>query len=187
MLVWTLMVIAMMWPIWARTANRTWSVTFRRWRPAALGAFLGTVTVLWIVAGAASKVAVGWPTGALPGWTWTSLCFVAAAALMFSIRRRRLLRRCEPLPVLAPGGRRALFTAARLGWASWTRCAILCGPVMLAMLGPHQLLLMLGGSAAVWWEQRYPRRWQDPVPVQILAGAAIVACLLGVMDGFPAR
>jgi hypothetical protein len=50
---------------------------------------------------------------------------------------------------------------------------LLCGPVMLAMVAAHSLPLMIGGSAAVWWEQRHPRAWRDPVPVVVLAATAV--------------
>jgi hypothetical protein len=42
------------------------------------------------------------------------------------------------------------------------------------MVGAHQLPVMVGGSAAVWWEQRHPRAFRDWVLVAILAATAIV-------------
>ena len=54
------------------------------------------------------------------------------------------------------------------------RCVALCGPVMLAMVSSHQLLLMLGGFAAVWWEQRHPRAFRDPVPIALLVITAVI-------------
>jgi hypothetical protein len=110
----------------------------------------------------------------VPAWVWSVAWLVVAVAVTWSMWRARLLRTCGRIGVIAPAGRRALITASGSGVCMFPRCVALCGPVMLAMVSSHQLLLMLGGSAAVWWEQRHPRAWRDPVPVALLVITAVV-------------
>jgi hypothetical protein len=97
-----------------------------------------------------------------------------AIASTRSLWRTRTLQRCLRISVIAPFGYRAITTAAQTAARAWPRCALLCGPVMVAMVGAHQLPVMVGGSAAVWWEQRHPRAFRDWVLVAILAATAIV-------------
>ncbi|MFZ1411566.1 MAG: hypothetical protein WAS07_08915, partial [Micropruina sp.] len=77
----------------------------------------------------------------------------------------------------APAVRGAVRAGVRFG----VRCGLLCAPVMLAMAA-HQPLLMLLGTAGVWWEQTHPRRLRDPLPpaLYVLAGVAGLAASLGV-------
>ena len=56
---------------------------------------------------------------------------------------------------------------------------------MVAMVAAHQLPLMIGGSAAVWWEQRHPHAWRDPVPVTILAATAALVLGTYLWKGTP--
>jgi hypothetical protein len=178
-LLWTLMVVAMMWPLWSRTVDRAWRATFRGWRTLGLALFLVTVTGLWLAIGVIARMTFLATAPVAATWTWP-LCWLLVALLALrSSNRRVLLARCQPLRVVAPRGRRAVATAVRIGWRSWPRCAVLCGPVMVAMAGPHQPAVMLGGSAAVWWEQRYPRRHRDPVPAVVLTVTAIAVVVLG--------
>ncbi len=165
---WLLMVVAMMWPLYATATAALARMTFRRWRIAAVAAHVGTITGLWLAFGLLGWVAFRLVENLVPAWAWSVAWLVVAVAATTSLWRTRLLRACGRIGVIAPAGRRALVTASGSGAGAFPRCVALCGPVMLAMVGSHDLLLMLGGSAAVWWEQRHPRAFRDPVPVSLL-------------------
>jgi hypothetical protein len=171
---WLLMVVAMMWPLYATSTAALARMTFRRWRVAAVAAHVGTITSMWLAFGL-----VGWGAfllveNSVPTWAWSVAWLVAAVAVTRSMWRTRLLRTCGRIGVIAPAGRRALVTASGSGVRMFPRCVALCGPVMLAMVSSHELVLMLGGSAAVWWEQRHPRAFRDPVPVSLLVITAVM-------------
>ena len=68
-----------------------------------------------------------------------------------------------------------MITAARAGLLTWQRCALLCGPMMLAMVVGHSLVLMVCASLAAWWESWHPRAWRDRVPVTLIAAGGAVA------------
>ncbi len=65
------------------------------------------------------------------------------------------------------------MSAARAGLVSWRRCAVLCGPVMTAMVVGHGVVMLACASLAAWWEAAHPRRRHDPVPPMLLAGALV--------------
>lgn len=168
---WTLMVVAMMWPLAVPTVGAVHRSAFRAWRARLDIVCVATVTVLWLVAGLAGA-SVARVLAVQPRSVWWQLASLGLALVLFgSARRRRLLEQCLRLPALAPGGRRGLLTAARAGVMSWRRCALLCGPLMLAMTVGHSLALMVGASLAAWWEAWHPRTWRDPVPVLLVAAA----------------
>lgn len=180
---WLLMVVAMMWPLTVPTVGAITRSSFRGWR-ARLGAVcLATVTILWLALGLAGAVfarALSVP----PASVWWQLVFVGLALVAFrSSRRSRLLEKCLRLPVLAPGGRRGVVTAMRAGVVTWRRCALLCGPVMLAMTVGHSPVLMVSASLAAWWEAWHPRAWRDPVPVVLIAGAGAWVTAAALLDG----
>ena len=169
---WTLMVAAMMWPLAVPTVSAIGRAAFRGWRAALVVACLCSLTVLWLVSGLAVAAVAG-ALGVRAGSTAWPLSWVAVAVLLtLSARRARVLWQCSRLSAVAPGGLRGLRTASVAGVVEWRRCAMLCGPVMTAMVVGHDPVLMLGASLAVWWETAHPRARRDPVPVLLLAAAA---------------
>lgn len=180
---WLLMVVAMMWPLWLRPADRTWRATFRRWRVPAVVVLMATTTGLWMTTGIAVHLVYSTVVPQSRAWLWTTACLALVLAINRTSRRRVLLANCQRMSVIAPRGRRALRTAVRQGWRGWCRCALLCGPVMLAMVPAHDPVLMVGGSFAVWWEQNHPRSWRDPIPVWVLSVLAVLSALDGVLMG----
>jgi len=183
---WALMVVAMMWPLAVPATDAVVRAAYRRWRPALAATCLATFTVLWLAVGAAGAAVAG-ALAVDPqtdGWVLTWLAVAVAGT--WSSHRHRLLSRCGRFPVIAPGGRRGLSAAVRAGAVVWRRCALLCGPVMLAMVGGHGTALMVCASLAVWWEAWHPRAWRDPVPALLLVCGA-VATLLGpaLAEGLP--
>jgi hypothetical protein len=165
---WALMVVAMMWPLYGIAAAAIAAATFRRWQVITVATFVMVISVLWIGFGWAARAAY---LLLHPPPAWWALAWLAVAiASTRSLWRARALQRCLRMSVLAPCGGRAIVTAAQTAAREWPRCLLLCGPVMVAMVSAHQLVVMIGGSAAVWWEQRHPRAFRDPVPVAILVG-----------------
>lgn len=180
---WLLMVVAMMWPLSVPTVEAIARSGFHGWRTRLGVVCLATVTVLWLGVGLAGAL-VARTLAVAPGSLRWQLAFVCLALVAFgSSRRRRLLETCTRLPALAPGGRRGVVTAARAGVLTWRRCALLCGPVMLAMAVGHSPVLMLGASLAAWWEAWHPRAWRDPVPVLLIAGAGAWIAAAALLEG----
>jgi hypothetical protein len=180
---WLVMVAAMMWPLAVPTVDALSRATYAGWRTRLVLTCLATVTVLWLAAGllvAGLAQLAGVPAGS--GWWQLGWVAVALVALR-SARRARLLWLCLQLPPLAPGGRRGLVSSVRAGLVTWRRCALLCGPVMAAMVVGHDPVLLVCSSLAVWWEAAHPRAWHDRVPVLLLAGAAAWLVLGEVWTG----
>jgi hypothetical protein len=178
---WLLMVVAMMWPLAVPTVNRVWRAAYPRWRVRLALTVMATVTVLWLafglVVGTAAMV-----TRVAAGSVWWQLAFLAVAAVAWrSARRARVLWRCVKLPPVAPGGLRGLGSASRAGLVAWRRCAVLCGPLMVAMAVGHTLAVLVAASLSAWWETRHPRAWRDPVPLALLGVAALGAVGAAVM------
>lgn len=169
---WLLMVVAMMWPLAIPTLDAVSRAGFRSWRTRLTLVTLATLTLLWLglgLIGASIASAAGVPAGSV----WWQLAWVGVAiALTRSARRARLLWTCLRLGPLAPGGRRGVGTAAQAGVVTWRRCALLCGPVMLAMTVGHSPVVLVAGSLVAWWEAWHPRAWRDPVPLLLLVVAA---------------
>lgn len=180
---WDLMVVAMMWPLWNRPVDRTWRSTFPRWRIAGCALLVASATTMWLLFGMAGHYVLAVTVPSDVTSMWTSGWLLVALVLMRSSTRRVLLGKCHRQHVVAPKGRRAVFTSVRQGWWTWWRCALLCGPVMVSMLGSHDLTVMIGGTATVWWEQRYPRRWKDRIPVIMLAVTLAMSLADGVAMG----
>jgi hypothetical protein len=177
---WMLMVAAMMWPLYEMPAAAIAQASFRRWRAVTVGTFVVVLSASWLVFGYIARAAYRLVGTALPPWVWAVSWLAVAIAATWPAWRARALRKCRRVGVQAPHGRRAIVTAAQNAVRQLPRCMLLCGPVMVAMVAAHQLPLMLGGSLAVWWEQRHPRAWRDPVPAVILAvtGVVVLAGLL---------
>ncbi|MET4157770.1 DUF2182 domain-containing protein [Agromyces sp. PvR057] len=172
---WLLMVVAMMWPLLVPLANRIAGGSFPSWRIGLPIVAIAVSTMLWlafgVVAGAFAQLAAI-PAGSL--W-WQLAAFTVAGLARWSARRARLLTRCAVTPPIAPGGGRGIRTAARAGAVEWRRCAILCGPLMLAMVPGHSVVVLAAASLSVWWEARHPRAWRDPVPLALIVVAGIGA------------
>ncbi|QEO15670.1 DUF2182 domain-containing protein [Agromyces intestinalis] len=172
---WLLMVAAMMWPLLAASADRIAAGSFRRWRFALPAVAVGTATALWLgfglAAGTVAQLAAV-PEGSL---RWQLAALAVAALARRSAWRARLLSRCAVAPPVAPAGRRGILTAARAGATEWRRCALLCGPLMVAMVVGHSPIVLAAASLAVWWEARHPRAWRDPVPLALIIVAGIGA------------
>ena len=170
---WLLMVMAMMWPLVVPTVNRVGRAAYPRWRLRLTVTAMATVTLLWLALGLVAA-SVAQVAGVPEGSVWWQLAFLAVAALAWrSARRARLLRRCVKLPPVAPGGRRGLVGATRVGLVAWRRCAVLCGPVMVAMTVGHTLVVLVAASLSAWWETRHAWAWRDPVPLALLGVAAL--------------
>ena len=180
---WLLMLVAMMWPLAVPTLTVVGRAAFPGWRTALVTACLGTLTALWLVAGlvAGSVAHLLGAQGQSLGWQlgWVAVALLAGR----SARRARLLERCSRVSAVAPGGVRGLVSAARAGAGDWRRCALLCGPVMTAMVVGHSPALLLGASLAAWWESAHLRAWRDPVPALLLGAVAIVLVLVEVGPG----
>jgi hypothetical protein len=181
LLAWLLMVAAMMWPLAVPALAAVHRAAFRRRRVLLVATCLGTVTALWVGAGLA--VAAAAHLGAVPAGSvaWQLTWIVAAALATRSARRARVLWRCGRLPPIAPGGLRGVRTAALAGVAAWRRCAVLCGPLMVAMVVGHDPVLMVSASLAAWWEAAHPRAWRDPVPVLLLVAGGAWLLLVDVV------
>jgi predicted metal-binding membrane protein len=179
---WLLMVVAMMWPLAVPTVGAVARASFRGWGVRLAAACLATVTLLWLAFGVAGAV-VARLFAVRPGSLGWQLVFVGVALLALgSVRRSRVLEKCLRLPPLAPGGRRGLVTAARAGLLTWRRCALLCGPMMLAMTVGHSVVLMGCASLAAWWEAWHPRAWHDRVPIALVAGGGLWLVLSPLVD-----
>lgn len=178
LLAWLLMVAAMMWPLTAPALVVVSRGAFRAWRAPLAVTCLGTVTVLWVIAGLAiASLAHVLGVPALSRiWQigWVAVALLAGR----SARRARVLWRCTKIPAVAPGGARGVVSASIAGAVTWRRCALLCGPLMAAMVVGHDPVLTLSASFAAWWEAAHPRTWRDPVPTLLLTVAAAWLLLL---------
>lgn len=170
---WLLMVIAMMWPLAVPTVGAVSRSSFRGWRTRLGMVCLATVTVLWLAFGVAGALLARLLDVRPGSLGWQVACVGLALVAFRSARRRRVLETCLRLPSLAPGGRRGVITAARAGLLTWQRCALLCGPTMLAMSVGHSIVLMVCASLAAWWESWHPRAWRDRVPVALVAAGGL--------------
>lgn len=169
---WILMVVAMMWPLALPTVSAVSRASFRRWRVPMLLVCLGAFTVLWLAGGLALASVARLAKVPEHSREWQLAWVVLAVAALWSARRTRLWWRCAQLGPIAPSGRRGLTTSAQAGFISWRRCALLCGPLMAAMVVGHSPVVLVCASASSWWEATHRRAWRDRVPLLILAAAA---------------
>jgi len=176
---WVLMVAAMMLPVLApqvRTLAMR-SLWPRRQRSAAF--FVVGYAVVWVVAGGAllaALVALGVEPLGLP---WLIGILLVAAVWQVSTPRKRVMRRCGSLRLGAATGLSADLNCARVGVRAGGRCLVTCGPLMLAMVASHSLLLMAGLLAVMLSERsRGPdprRRVGRPLEAWAIVGLAVVA------------
>lgn len=178
---WLLMTAAMMWPLIAPTIERVAHAAYPRWRLTLTATTLATATALWLALGLLGALAA--QIGSVPvGSVAWQVAFLGVAALAWgSARRARLLATCAKLPPIAPGGARGLRTAVRVGVVSWKRCALLCGPLMIAMVVGHNPVVLIAASLSVWWEAWHPRAWRDRVPLALIVVAGLGAVAGGVL------
>lgn len=170
---WLLMVAAMMWPLAVPALGALSRASYRGWRVRLVLTGLATVTALWLAAGLLVALAAQLARVPMGSWWWQLGWVAGALVALRSARRARLLWVCLRLPALAPGGRRGLRTSMQAGVVIWRRCALLCGPVMAAMVVGHSPVLLVCSSLAVWWEAAHPRAWHDRVPALLLGLAAL--------------
>lgn len=141
---WVLMVAAMMLPVVAPQVRNVAmrSLWLRRQRSA--GLFVVGYVAVWVAVGAVVLT----PLVALDlhplGTPWLVGILIVAAAWQVSPPRRRILRRCASLRLGPAAGRSADLDCAKAGVRSGRRCLATCGPLMLAMVASHSLLLMAG-------------------------------------------
>jgi hypothetical protein len=178
---WALMIVAMMWPLYAGVVAAIATATFRRWQVSSVAAFITVTSALWIGFGWAARI-IFLLVRPSPMW-WAVVWLGVAIVSTRSLWRTRALQRCLRISVIAPSGFRAITTAAQTAARAWPRCALLCAPVMVVMVDSHQLPVMVGGSAAVWWEQRHPRAFRAWVPVAILVATLVVILAGDVLGG----
>ena len=179
---WLLMVAAMMWPL----ADPHWPPFVGR--PSAAGASGWSRRVSHghgPVGRGRSRRRRGAQLGAVPARQrpWQVSWLAVAALVTRSTRRARVLWRCGKLPPVAPGGLRGVCHGPIAGVAAWRRCAVLCGPLMTAMVVGHDPVLMVSASLAAWWEAAHPRAWRDPVPVLLLVVGGAWLLLVNVVLG----
>ena len=89
---WLLMVVAMMWPLYAASTAALARTTFRRWRVAAVLAHVGAITGLWMAFGLVGRGAYLLVDDFVPAWAWSAAWLVVAVAATWSMWRARLLR-----------------------------------------------------------------------------------------------
>lgn len=179
---WLLMVAGMMWPLLVPTVNRVSRAGFPRWRPVLTATTLLTSTLLWMGLGLAAALVAQLAAVPVGSLLW-QLAFLAVAVLAWrSARRSRLLWRCSKLPPIAPSGWRGVRSAAQVGIVDWKRCALLCGPLMVAMVVGHNLVFLVAASLSVWWEAWHPRARRDRVPLALIVVAGLGAVRAGMLS-----
>jgi hypothetical protein len=143
---WTLMVIAMMFPLVITPVRATAERSLWRRRHRAIAEFLAGYVLVWLVVGAITISVLT----ALPLVAWlgrglsTGLGLVLAAAWQLAPARRRALRACHRTAPLAGHGWRADRDCLVYGLTSGGRCVLTCGAMMLAcLLSAHSIALMV--------------------------------------------
>ena len=183
---WVLMVVAMMLPVVAPQVRTVAMRSLWTRRQRSSGAFLIGYVAVWVVVGGVllgPLVALdAYPLGA----AWLVGILLVAAAWQVSAPRRRLLRRCASLRLGVADGRAADVDCARAGLRSGVRCLATCGPIMLAMLAGHSVLLMAALLVVLLSERsRGPdpvRRAGRPREAWMLVGIALVAGLAAALS-----
>jgi predicted metal-binding membrane protein len=183
---WVLMVLAMMLPVVApqvRTLALR-SLWTRRERSAAF--FTVAYVSVWAAAGA-MLLAVLVALDAEPlGTPWLIGFLLGAALWQVSTPRRRFMRRCGSLRLRRPSGLAADLNCLRVGVSSGARCLVTCGPLMLAMVASHSLLLMVGLLGVMLSERgRGPdpvRRAGRPLEAWVIVGFAALASVALVLS-----
>jgi predicted metal-binding membrane protein len=143
---WTLMVIAMMFPLTIPMVRVTAERSLWRRRHRAIAEFLAGYVLVWLVVGAIGT----WVLSSLQGFFGigpnlsASLGLVAAAAWQLAPTKRRALRACHRTVPLAGRGWRADRDCVAYGFTSGGHCVVNCGPMMFAcLLAAHNIPVMV--------------------------------------------
>jgi predicted metal-binding membrane protein len=139
---WTVMSVAMMFPVAAAGARRIAQASLWRRRHIAMAEFLVGYLAVWALIGlvAVWVVSMVWPHGA-PRYTVAAALLVAAVWQVTPIRRR-VLRRCRGPAFVNVRGWQSDRDCSMEGVKYGRRCVVTCGPVMAVMALGHSLLLM---------------------------------------------
>lgn len=139
---WTVMSMAMMFPVAAPGARRIAQASLWRRRHIAMAEFLGGYLAVWALVGLAAVwiVSLVWPLGA-PRYV-VAVALITAAGWQVMPTRRRVLRRCRGPARVNVRGWRADWDCATEGITDGRRCVVTCGPLMAVMAVGHSLLLM---------------------------------------------
>jgi predicted metal-binding membrane protein len=178
---WTVMTVAMMFPVAAAGARRIARASMWHRRHIAMAEFLAGYLAVWALVGlvAVWVVSLVWPNGA-PRYT-VAVALAAAAAWQVTPIRRRLLRRCRGPAFVNVRGWRADRDCTAEGLNDGRRCVVTCGPVMAVMAVGHSLFLMAFLTVLLLTERaRGPNPDQragrpfEAVCLAALAGAVLV-------------
>ncbi|MCV7286907.1 DUF2182 domain-containing protein [Mycolicibacterium wolinskyi] len=174
---WTVMAVAMMFPLAAAGARRIALASLWRRRHLAIGEYLVGYLSVWAVAGLVAIVAVAavWPDGAPPQAVPVVL-LIAALWQVYPVRRRALAR-CRGSGFVNVRGWRADRDCVADGWNYGTKCLLTCGPVMAVMAVGHSLIVMACVTVLLLTE-----RARGPNPAQ-RAGRPLEAVGLVVIAG----
>lgn len=164
---WMLMIVAMMFPLIANSAQNVAarSLWFRRQR--AIAGFVFGYLCVWLIVGIAVSLAISY----FKTQSWVGpksvvgLAFFTAALWQGIPIKRRAFLSCHRTRPIAPEGARADWDCVRYGWMIGGSCLLNCWAWMLfCTLTGHNLVAMLF-AAFVGMAERYPlRRIKFPAP-----------------------
>lgn len=161
---WTIMVIAMMFPLLVGSIRITAERSLWPRRHRAIGVFLLGYLAIWLAAGAVIQLGNKVVTGAL--------AFAIATAWQLGAPKRRALRSCHIAFPLAPRGWRADRDCVRYGWMIGWNCVASCGPLMAAChLTAHGVPAVLTITALTVIE----RYWAKLMPGTFVVPAGFAA------------
>lgn len=173
---WAAMVVAMMLPTTVVSMRDVASRSYRARRLRAVAAYATGYLAPWLLLGlvvvVSRRFGVAHETSVAAG-----LC-VFAAAWVFLPAHERWHRMCHRTIPLYPVGWRADLDAIRQGWANGIPCVAMCWPLMLACtITNHNVVMMFGCTALVFYEKRMFRLRRTPVAVAAV-GLALWTLLL---------
>jgi predicted metal-binding membrane protein len=160
---WSLMVVAMMWPLSIAPLRYVRSRSFARRRRRATLLFLAGYTSAWMVAGVALQVLALVARWAVPTPLAALGVAVAIAALwQVSPTKQWCLNRCHRRPSLAAFGAAADRSAFDFGLTNGMACAGACWALMLLSLVPGQAHLVAMAGVALFV---FAERLENPGPL----------------------
>ncbi len=165
---WMLMVGAMMVPTTFLSLENISLRSYRARRLRAVAAYLLGYVSCWLALGVAVVAARLLPVAHNPRAA-PLLCAIAACWYVLP-RRERWHRMCHRQIVLRPVGWDADWDALRQGAVNGAPCVAMCWPLMVACaLTDHNLVMMVGGTALVFYEKRMFRLRRLPLFVGAIA------------------
>ncbi|MEM7320644.1 MAG: DUF2182 domain-containing protein [Pseudomonadota bacterium] len=175
---WPAMVVAMMLPtLIPQIAHvRARSFAPRKQRAALL--FVVPYLAVWIIAGAAMKFLFG-PVLGHPAFA-PVVCLLAAL-WEFSPPKRRALNKCHSRPVLTARGPKADWEIVAFALSYARFCLITCLPMMMVMLGTHDLAVMVFVTVIIL----YQRAAHRPDPRAGALALLLTALVLTLMARTP--